>query len=103
MGKKSKIIKLSEGSKMGKGLGLILILLGAFLLFTIYQNGVDTFKQDPAGTSMSTVKFIYYEGKKIIENQGGMTLNCMIDSDCNILEECNDDCICNVENGKCYK
>lgn len=89
---------------MGK-VGIIVGIVMLLAIFVIYQNGYESTKEKPLDTTMSSIKYLFNEGKQAISNMNsnGMEIKCYSNEDCNMIQECNNTCICNIDDGKCYR
>lgn len=92
------------------------------LIIASYEKGIDKVKHDPIKEGMDTgvektktiidyVKDVIYgegtgggeESEEETEKTNLGMIPCKESSDCNLLDECNNDCTCNSETGECYK
>ena len=109
---------------MGKGaIFIIAVIVGIFLLALYQQGGWDNFKAKPSDSIIQSTKTVgkgikdtYDKGKDLIGGDNQVTnatkthlvavgqIPCAINEDCNVLSDCSGNlCVCNKNEGVCYK
>ena len=105
--------------KIAKLIILAIIIVGVIFLVMMQQRGWEGTKENPLDSTIQASKTIadtgkdaFNKGKEIIENFKNDENNntnlveigqipCLSNQDCNILDECNEDCIC--QDSICWK
>lgn len=98
-----------------KGLGIILIIIGIFVVMGIVRDGTEGFKSKPIQSVWDSSKSIVNTGKDIVDKFKGGEENitsglievgqipCATDADCNLITECQPNYTCVCRDSSCWK
>lgn len=102
---------------------IVLIIVGILVGMTFLRDGTETIKTDPLGSTLESGQIAFNTGKNIVQwgsqqynninsaNQSNSRktridigqIPCATNEDCNLINECNNNCFCDKEQGICYK